>query len=104
MASQLPPQEWKGLRAEGTLRALPQPGPYTHTLDLRLTNASSESEQNVSIEGVTLGAATADFERPPTTTLWQRGSSADYPSAARWDVPQPAPSGLPLHVIVRYEH
>jgi hypothetical protein len=99
----LPVQEWKGLRAEATLRSLWPASIDTHALDIRLTNTESAPKKYVSIEAVTLGRQVTHFRRPPLATLWRRGSSVDYPRVASWEIRRPPAVRQPLEVVVRYQ-
>ncbi len=102
-AVQLPPQELRGLLASVTFRTLIPDVSRTHAIDLRLTNRESSAKSNVSIERITLDRVVTQFRRPPSMTLWNRGSGIDYPMVACWNLPSPPPRAT-LQILVRYEN
>lgn len=102
-AVQLPTQELKGLLASVTFRSLLPSATRTHAIDLRLTNRESSAKSNVSIERITLDRLATQFHRPPSVTLWDRGSGIDYPMVATWNLPTPPPHAT-LQILVRYEN
>jgi hypothetical protein len=99
----LPDQELKGLLAQAAFKRLYDPVLHTHSLDLRLTNREGEPRRNVRVERITLASYLTQFTPPPPATLWNRGSSVDYPSIAFWTLPAALRTRLPLDVLVRYE-
>jgi hypothetical protein len=101
--TRLPEQEMRGLRAAADFKVLHYPIQYTHSLDLRLTNRDSAPKTNVRVERITLDGFVTEFTPPPPATLWQRGSSVDYPSIALWTLPGSLRARVPLEVLVRYE-
>lgn len=100
---QLPSQEMKGLLAQVTFRSLLPTASRTHAIDLRLSNRESSAKNNVRIERVTLDRFSTQFSRPPSITLWTRGSGIDYPMLASWNLPSPPPR-CTLKILVRYEN
>jgi|SRR5689334_24643444 len=103
VAAQLPDQQAKGLLATANFRQLHLPNQFSHTLDLRLTNREGSSKMNVSVEQVNLSGFMTYFVPAPTTTLWTRGSSVDYPAIASWKLPPGLRAQAPLEVVVRFE-
>ncbi len=101
--TKLPDQELKGLLAQADFKSLYDPVQYTHSLNLRLTNRDGAPKRNVRVERITLDGYLTQFTPPPPATLWNRGSSVDYPSIAFWTLPGSLRTRAPLEVLVRYE-
>jgi hypothetical protein len=100
---QLPAQQSKGLLAVVTFHSLPPAASRTHSIDLRLINQDIYPKTNLNIDQITLDYCPTYFRSPPSATLWNRGSSVDYPDVAGWNLPNPPPRST-LVVRMHYEN